>query len=175
MDIQAHAKYIRVSPQKARLVAAAVRRLSLDEAMTFLDRLPVRSAGPVKKVIGSAIANAENNHKIGRSNLYIRSISVDEGMFFKRFRAAPRGMAHGYEKRTSHISVVLGVKKEGTVASRNVKKAAIQKQEKKTEKDMQPAEKTVAVVEKRPSKERIRQTRTQTVVPRQVTRQKKGM
>jgi len=175
MDIRAEGKYIRVSPQKARLVAEAVRRLPLERAMTFLETLPRRSAGPMRKVIGSAIANAQNNHKISRTNLFIRSIAVDEGTFFKRFRAVSRGMAHGYEKRTSHITVVLGIKKEG-IPQKDTKKPVKQVRQTRTKaSDVQPVEKISAPVEKHVAQERIKPLPKRTIVPRQVTRQKKGM
>lgn len=120
MQISAETKYVRMSPRKIRLVAHAVRRLSLTRAMTFLAQLDKKAADPIRATLASAVANAEHNHKQSKESLFIESVEVDEGPAFKRWRAASRGMAHGYKRRTSHVKVTLGVKKD-----------AIQKGEKK--------------------------------------------
>ena len=107
MEIKSEAKYIRVTPQKMRLIAHAVRRLPLEKALTFLSTVNKRAALPLAKAIKSGIANAEQNHKVLRGQLRLKELMVDEGPTFKRWRAASRGMAHRYEKKTSHITVIL--------------------------------------------------------------------
>jgi large subunit ribosomal protein L22 len=105
--VRASARYARVTPRKARLVADQVRGLSVPEARTLLDfsaRGPARDIG---KLIASAAANAEANHELVAEDLQIAEINVDEGPTLKRWRARARGRATRVEKRTAHVSVAL--------------------------------------------------------------------
>ncbi len=105
--VRASARYMRVAPRKARLVADQVRGLRVPEARTLLDfsaRGPARDIG---KLIASAAANAENNHELVADDMRIAEIHVDEGPTLKRWRARARGRAARIEKRTSHVSVAL--------------------------------------------------------------------
>ena len=107
MDITAHAKYIKISPRKVRVVAAAIRRLVPQQALSQLALMPRRAGDPIAKVLQSAIANAKNNAKLAPETLTIKSIVVDGGASQKRWRPVSRGRAHAYKKRTSHIRIVL--------------------------------------------------------------------
>lgn len=107
MDIRAEAKYIRMSPRKLRKVADAVKGEELEEIITNLRFIRKRAAKPLLKAINSAVANAQNNHEIERDELRLKSLEINEGPTFKRWRPVARGMAHPYEKKTSHIKIVL--------------------------------------------------------------------
>jgi large subunit ribosomal protein L22 len=96
-----------MSPRKVGVVAALVRGRSVADAITILEHTPRRAALPVKKAIMSARANADYNHKLKPDSLQIVSISVTPGVRYKRFRPVARGAAHPYQKRTSHIHVVV--------------------------------------------------------------------
>lgn len=140
MEIKSQSNYIRITPRKARLVAAAVRHLPLERALVTLDRLPKRAAFYIKRTLESGIANAENNAKLSRERLYIKQLTVDEGPRFKRWRAAARGSAHPYQKQTSHITVILDEMQESKLKMKNEKvkvdmltpKKELKKEEKKT-------------------------------------------
>lgn len=106
-EVKASAKYVPVSPQKARLVVDLVRDKDVDEALSILQFTPKRAAGQVAKVVKSAIANAEENFGLSREDLYIHEIYVDDGPTLKRGRAGARGRYKPILKRTSHITVVL--------------------------------------------------------------------
>lgn len=102
-----------MSPRKVGVVAALVRGQSVANALTILEHTPRRSALPVKKVIESARANAEHNHGLKPDTLTITEITVTPGARLKRFRPAARGRALPYQKRTSHIRVMVdGQKRE---------------------------------------------------------------
>jgi large subunit ribosomal protein L22 len=107
MEVRAIAKSVRISPRKIRLVADAIRNLSIDEALQLLEAAEKRAAGPLTKTINSAVANAINNAKLERANLTIGSIQINEGQPLKRFHPSTRGRIHPYKKRGSHIIVVL--------------------------------------------------------------------
>jgi len=107
MEYQAIAKYIKISPRKVRLVADAIRGLSIDEASKSLESLNNRASGPVLKVIKSAVSNAVNNGGIKKTDLDIKAINVTEGIRYKRYHYAGRGRIRPYVRRTSHINVVL--------------------------------------------------------------------
>ena len=106
--MKATAKFVRIAPRKARLVADEVRGKSVPEAVTILQFTNKRAAGIVGDVIKSAAANAEHNDDADVDALFVRDVRVDEGPTIKRFRARAMGRATMIRKRTSHISVVLG-------------------------------------------------------------------
>jgi large subunit ribosomal protein L22 len=110
---QAKVKYIRISPQKCRLVADLVRDRFVGEALTILQFSPKKKASSfVEKLIRSAIANAQQKSPdVDVDNLYITSITVDQGPQWKRFRAAPMGRAARIIKRTSHVQLQLEERK----------------------------------------------------------------
>jgi large subunit ribosomal protein L22 len=102
-------KNYRQSPRKVRLIADAIRGKKVDVAITELSFMAKRGAEPVKKVLESAIANAKNAG-IDTKNLFVKEITVDEGVTLKRWRPKWRGTAHPIRKRTSHVKIVLGTK-----------------------------------------------------------------
>lgn len=121
MAVQAIAKGVSMSPRKVGVVAALVRGRSVADALTILEHTPRRSALPVKKVIESARANADHNHNYKPDTLQIVSISVTPGARLKRFRPAAHGRALPFQRKTSHIHVV--VDGEQRVAKKPVKAA----------------------------------------------------
>ena len=106
--MKAVAKFVRIAPRKARLVADEVRGKSVPEAVTILQFTNKRAAGIVGDVIKSAAANAEHNDDADIGALFVRDVRVDEGPTIKRYRPRAMGRATMIRKRTSHISVVLG-------------------------------------------------------------------
>jgi large subunit ribosomal protein L22 len=108
-DVQAVAKFVRVSPRKARLVADHIRGRSVPEARAILAFTPRAAAREIEKVLRSAVANAESNpnrHWSG-DELYVKAVFVDEGPTIKRWRARARGRVNRILKRTCHITVKL--------------------------------------------------------------------
>ena len=106
--MKAVAKFVRIAPRKARLVADEVRGKSVPEAVSILQFTNKRAAGILGDVIKSAAANAEHNDDADVDALFVRDVRVDEGPTIKRYRARAMGRATMIRKRTSHISVVLG-------------------------------------------------------------------
>ncbi|MNK11992.1 50S ribosomal protein L22 [compost metagenome] len=107
MEVKASLKYARVGAQKARLVVDLVRGKDVNEAIKTLTFLNKKTAGMVKKLIESAVANAEYKKVMDVDNLYVKTIWVDQGPVLKRFRPRAQGRAFGVRKKTSHINVVL--------------------------------------------------------------------
>jgi len=107
MESKAVGKYIRISPQKARLVADVVRGMGVDKALTALRFMPKKGAGILRKVIESAVANATQDEHIDVDNLYIKKIFIDGGPSLKRISPRAMGRATGIIKRSSHITVIL--------------------------------------------------------------------
>jgi ribosomal protein L22 len=105
--VNARARFVRVAPRKARLVADQVRGLPVDAAQTLLRFSPRSAAQDIAKLIASAAANAENNHDLIADELVVKDISVDEGPTLKRYRPRALGRATRINKRTSHIKVAL--------------------------------------------------------------------
>jgi large subunit ribosomal protein L22 len=107
MPVQAIAKGVSMSPRKVSVVASLVRGRSVADALTILEHVPRRSALPVKKVIESAKANADHNHNLKPDTLNIVEISVTAGPRMKRYRPAAHGRALPFQRKTSHIRVVV--------------------------------------------------------------------
>lgn len=110
---RAEARYVRISPRKARLVIDLVRGQTVGRALAILRQTPKAASPLIEKVLRSAVANAENNHQMDVGRLYIKEAYVNEGPTLKRFRARAKGMAAPIMKRTSHIVVVVAEKEEG--------------------------------------------------------------
>lgn len=108
MLVKAQAKNIRVSAQKARLVADLVRGMPVARALNVLTFSTKKSAGIVKKALESAIANAEHNQGADIDALKVKEIFVDKGPSLKRFTARAKGRGSKIEKQTCHINVVVG-------------------------------------------------------------------
>lgn len=107
MEVKAVAKYQRVSPRKARLVADLIKGKSAEEAISILEHLPKGSALTIGRVVRSAVANAENNFNLTLENLYVKRALADEGPRMKRIWMRGRGRRDIKLHRTSHITVVV--------------------------------------------------------------------
>ena len=107
MEVRAVSRYIRISPQKCRLVADQVRSLSVGQALELLQFSPKKAANPIRKTLESAIANAEHNEGLDIDELRVNVITVDEGPVLKRWRPRAKGRATPIIKRTSHITVAV--------------------------------------------------------------------
>lgn len=107
MEVIAKAKGLPVSARKARLVVDAVRGKRLEEALATLQFLPQKSAQDVYKVVKSAASNAEQNFDLDSDDLFVKTIYVDDGPTFRRFRARARGRVARRMKRSSHVTVIL--------------------------------------------------------------------
>ena len=107
MEVKAKLNFARVGEQKARLVANLVRGKDVSEAIKTLTFLNKKSALMIKKLIESAIANADYKKTIDLDKLYVKTLTVDQGPTLKRFRPRAQGRASGVRKRMSHINVVL--------------------------------------------------------------------
>jgi large subunit ribosomal protein L22 len=103
----ARARYVRVTPMKARRVVDLIRGLPTAEAQAVLRFVPQAASEPVGKVLASAIANAEHNEQLDRATLVVSEAFVDEGPTLKRFRPRAQGRAYRIRKRTSHITIVV--------------------------------------------------------------------
>jgi large subunit ribosomal protein L22 len=107
MESIAKARYIRISPRKARLVADMIRGKPAEHAVKTLQFTPKSASRIIKKVLDSAIANAENKGDIDVDTLYVKRIFVDQGPTWKRYLPRAMGRATLIQKKTSHITIVL--------------------------------------------------------------------
>jgi large subunit ribosomal protein L22 len=107
MEVLAKHRYAQISPQKVRLVADQIRGLSVAEAIDILTYSPKKAAGLVKKVLESAMANAEHNEGADIDELTVAKVFVDEGPTMKRIMPRAKGRADRILKRSSHISVIV--------------------------------------------------------------------
>ena len=112
MEITAKLKTIRISPRKVRLVADLVRGKTALEAQSILKFTINKSAGPMLKLLNSAIANAKHNFKLDVDGLFISKLTVDAGATMKRSQPRAKGSAYPILKRTSHINLYLSPKEE---------------------------------------------------------------
>lgn len=124
---RAIAKGVAMAPRKVSLVASLVRGRSVEDALVILEHTPKRAARPIAKVIASAKANAVNTHGFDGKTLEIQSIQVTTGQRLKRFKPAAMGRALPFQKKTSHITVVVAgslkpKKKPATAAARTTVK-----------------------------------------------------
>jgi len=117
MDVNAKARFIRMSPRKVRLIVDLVRGLPVVEADAQLSFFKRAAAGPVLKLLRSAVANAEHNFKLDPADLRVKTITVDGGPTLKRFRPRAHGSAAPIRKRTSHITIVLSDGKTATAVT----------------------------------------------------------
>ncbi len=112
MKAHAQAKHVRQSPYKVRRVLDLVRGLPVDEARVVLDFTNRRAADTIKKVLDSAVANAEHNLALDADELVVLEAYADEGPTLKRWRPRARGRAPRIRKRTSHITIVVADEEE---------------------------------------------------------------
>ena len=124
MEVQAVSRSVRISPRKVRIVADAVRNLSVEEALATLHLLKKRGAYSLEKTLKSAMNNAVTNAKLDINNLAIDRIEVTEGQALKRYHPSTRGRVHPYKKKSSHIRVIL---KEKAVQVQSVSEKGGQK------------------------------------------------
>ena len=107
MEVSAKLKFVRLSPQKARLIADQIRGLPVERAVELLTFSDKKAAGVLRKVLESAIANAEHNEGADIDELHVRNVTVDQGPMYKRFKARARGRVNHIMKRTSHITLTV--------------------------------------------------------------------
>ena len=110
MEVAAKLKHARISAQKCRLVADQIRGLPVERALQVLTFSPKKAAGIFKKVLESAIANAEHNEGADIDELKVNRVFVDEGPTYKRWQARAKGSVNHIFKRTSHITVTVADK-----------------------------------------------------------------
>jgi len=105
--VRAHARYVRTSARKARMVCGHLRGKSVQEARAILAFTPREVARDWSKLLESAVANAEHNHELVGEDLYVKAVHADEGPTIKRFRPRAMGRATKIRKRTSHLTILL--------------------------------------------------------------------
>ena len=134
MEVRAIAKSQRISPRKLRLVAEAVKHMSIDQAYATLEITDKKAAQIMQKTLKSAVANAITNAKLEKDQLLIASVMVNEAPPFKRFRPSTRGRIHPYKKRGSHLTIILK-EKTGVAKAKADTKALVAKDAKKEKKE----------------------------------------
>ena len=107
MEVTATNRFATVSPRKVRLVLEHLPGCSVQEALNLLKFLPTPHAKLVAKIVKSAASNAENNYSLDPDSLYVKRAVADEGRTQRRFRPAARGRIRSYQRRTSHITIVV--------------------------------------------------------------------
>ena len=107
MEARAKATFERIAPRKVKIVLDLIRNKPAEEAMAILKFTPKAACEPVAKLLKSAMANAETNHEMDVSRLYVAECSVSQGPTLKRIRPRAHGRAYRINKKTSHINLVL--------------------------------------------------------------------
>jgi len=123
-ETKAKLKNYKQSPRKVRLVADLVRGKKVDRVISELSHLNKKVSVVMKKLIKSAVANAKHNNNMDEENLFLKTITVDEGPAMKRFKAGAKGRAFPFKRRTSHITVIVDEKKVEVEKNKEVKKKA---------------------------------------------------
>jgi len=113
MEARAVTRHLRISPQKARLVADMIRGKKVGDALMILDFTPKKAARMMTKTLKSVIANAENTQRVDVDRLYVSKIMIDGGATLKRFLPRAHGRATPLLKRTSHITIVVDERTKG--------------------------------------------------------------
>ena len=124
-QVKAQLNNLRIAPRKVRSVANLLKGKNVNDALAQLSYFVRRPAEPIKKLLSSAIANAENNFNMVKDNLYVKEVIVNEGTKLKRFRAKGFGRAALIQKKTSHLKIILD---ERTPGLRTEKKARVKKE-----------------------------------------------
>lgn len=122
-EVKAHTRNLRMSPRKVRLVVDLIRGMAVEPALAQLQFMPKAAARPVRKLLESAIANAEHNFSLDRDGLRIKAALVNQGPTLKRWRPRAMGSAAPILKRTSHVTIVL----EGQAGAAKASKAKAKK------------------------------------------------
>jgi large subunit ribosomal protein L22 len=107
IEVRAVARNVRISPQKVRLVLKTIRGKPIGEAEAILRYLPNKAAGPIGKLLKSAVANADNNYELDPADLYVSRATADGATMLKRWRPRARGRVNRILKRASHITVAV--------------------------------------------------------------------
>ena len=143
MEARAQARYVRVTPQKARRVIDLIRGMNASDAQAVLAFAPQAASEPIGKVLASAVANAANNHAMDARSLVVTEAFVDEGPTMKRIRPRAQGRAYRIRKRSSHITVIVS---DGQAAAPAARVAAAKRAAKAvaTEEAAAPAKKAAA-------------------------------
>ena len=106
-EVKAIAKYVRMSPSKVRRVLNQIRGRSYQDALIILEFMPYAACEPVRKVLRSAVANAEHNEGLDATSLVVSTAFADQGPTLKRFRPRAQGRAYQIQKKTCHITVAV--------------------------------------------------------------------
>jgi large subunit ribosomal protein L22 len=141
MEARAQARYVRVTPMKARRVIDLIRGMNAADAQAVLKFAPQAASEPIGKVLDSAIANATNNHAMDARALFVSAAYVDEGPTMKRIRPRAQGRAYRIRKRSSHITVILSDGMEPVVQVKPKADAKPAKATKAADVDEKPAAK----------------------------------
>jgi large subunit ribosomal protein L22 len=152
MEFRARQKWIKLSPQKARLVADAVRGLDVQEAIDVLKFMPKKAAPHISKAVRSALANAreyKGEEKPDVDKLFLKSIAVDVGPTLKRIKPRAYGRAHRIRRRTSHVVVVLAERSEEEWAGARARGEGRRKVEPREAKGVEPRKADEAAAEER--------------------------
>lgn len=120
--IQAKLSDVRIAPRKVRLIAAVVRNMTAEAAIDQLSFLPRKSAEPIRKLLLSAVANAEHNAKVKKEDLIIERLIVSKGSTLKRWQPRAQGRATPIHKKCSHVTVVLKEKAKPIVTKKSMPK-----------------------------------------------------
>ena len=107
MEAKAYLNYVRISPRKVSVVLDLIRGKDVKLAKAILEQTPKAACEPLLKLLKSAVANAENNHNMDTSNLYVAACSASQGPILKRIRPRAQGRAYRIDKKTSHITLIL--------------------------------------------------------------------
>jgi large subunit ribosomal protein L22 len=129
MEVRATAKYVRISPLKARDVTRVIQGMPVSQALNILNFTPRKAAHLVGKTLKSAIANAEHNHDISAENLFIKTAVALTGPAFGRIKPMARGSANPIRKPTTHIQIILSDGQEAAGAAKAAKKTKATKAE----------------------------------------------
>ncbi|MFA6586047.1 MAG: 50S ribosomal protein L22 [Candidatus Paceibacterota bacterium] len=140
--MKAYLKNYRQAPRKVRLVAGLIKGKKVEEAIPMLDFLAKRAGFPIKKLLLSAVANA-SQMGVAKENLFIKELRVDKGIVMKRMMPAAMGTGHRINKRTSHITLVLG-ERENKIKAKDAKKKEIKKEIVKPVKAVKTAAKKIS-------------------------------
>ena len=144
MAFEVKLKHLHIAPRKVRLVADLVRGKQAEDAQTVLNFAVKRASDPILKLLNSALANAKSTANVSASDLFISKITVDEGPAGKRVLPKSRGRGEVIKKKTSHVTLVLDVKREDIKETKKGKKAVAKKEEKVTEEKVEKkAKKTI--------------------------------
>lgn len=107
MKITSKIKYVKISPKKIYHIAKDIKGQKVKIIKEILDLMPNKGCKLILNALNSAIANAENNFNLNKSNLLLKNILIEQGPTLKRFRPSAKGSAHPYKKKMSHISIIL--------------------------------------------------------------------